>query len=371
MKKCRIHLIAGTRPNVMKIAPLFKVLDRQDWCTPLIVFLAQHYSENMGEDVFRQLGVDAEITSIPLETGELGQRIGSIVTNYAKQIDADMPDIVVVPGDVDVSMGAAIAAKRAHIPLVHLEAGLRSQDQRMPEELNRLMIDSISDILWTPSEAATGNLIYDEGAAPNKVHFVGNIMIDSLVSVVDSKQSRELMAKYSVEEKNYAVATFHRPSNVDDRANLERVFDLLIELNNAQQVIFPAHPRTRKKLEEAGLLKTLVDNGVSVIEPAPYAQFINLMATAKLVVTDSGGIQEETTYLNVPCLTLRENTERPITVTHGSNTLVNFSDVAEQANIIANGGGAKAQSIPLWDGRTAYRCAHLLKAWWTDQAHSF
>lgn len=363
MQRCKIHLVAGTRPNVMKIAPLFKALQGQKWCEPRVVFLEQHSSKNMGADIFRQLGVDDDVTWLPLAKGDLGERLGSIVSVYSDQLRRDNPDLVVVPGDVDVSLGAAIAAKRELCAVAHLEAGLRSNDRRMPEELNRIMIDAISDILLAPSEAAAENLIFAESQPREMVHFVGNIMIDSLVSVLDAARGAELRKQFGLVDKEFAVATFHRPANVDDPAVLESIVELIETLSRDRVMVFPIHPRTRNNLTEAQHQRLAGNANVVLTEPMAYPDFINLVALAEFVLTDSGGIQEETSYLGVPCLTLRETTERPITCIIGTNVLVSLDDVAIHAERIRRRQWTR-QPIPLWDGETAFRCAHVLNTWW-------
>ncbi|MGU3574552.1 non-hydrolyzing UDP-N-acetylglucosamine 2-epimerase [Brucellaceae bacterium C25G] len=364
MTKCVIHLIAGTRPNVMKIAPLYKALKKQSWCQPRIIFLEQHTSANMGAGIFKQLGVDDDVTRLQLKTGDLGDRLGSIISTYSNILIEDKPHLVVVPGDVDVSLGAAIAAKRCHCTVAHLEAGLRSNDRRMPEELNRILIDSISDILLAPSEAAAETLIYKESMPSDCVHFVGNIMIDSLKYVLDENKSNNLMEKYNLETNDFSVVTFHRPSNVDNESSLDAIIDLLSDkLAKYKKVVFPVHPRTKNNLTPSQMQKLSKNSRIQLIPPLAYDEFINIVAKSALVVTDSGGIQEETSYLKVPCFTLRETTERPITTIIGTNTLVSLDDVEYHIEALAHRKFNDAE-IPLWDGYTAYRCAHIFNTWW-------
>lgn len=369
MTPCRIHLIAGARPNVMKIAPLYRVLARQAWCEPRIVFIGQHYSQNMSQDLFAQFGVHDEITVVPLEPGGYGERLGRIISAYSGILETDRPDMVVVPGDVDVALGAALAARRANRTLVHLEAGLRSYDDTMPEEMNRILIDSISDILLAPSEAAAQNLVYHEGAGHRRVHFVGNIMIDSLAMVLDEAHARAIAGRFSVEAGEYAVATFHRPANVDDPQRLAEICGLIEHIAAKVPVVFPIHPRTLEQLQRSPQGKALMEGGrVRTSEPLGYTDFANLVSKARVVVTDSGGIQEETSWLNVPCFTLRRSTERPITVSLGTNTLVNFDDVREQVDHALDGEPPRQKGpLPLWDGRTAWRVAQVLRNAWEER----
>ncbi len=366
MSKCHIHLIAGTRPNVMKIAPLYNALAKQIWCTARIIFLEQHTDANMGVNIFTQLGVKEGVTRVPITTGDVGDRLGSIISQYTGILREDRPHLVVVPGDVDASLGAALAAKREHCAVAHLEAGLRSHDMRMPEELNRILIDSVSDILLAPSEASAENLIHREAKAGDKVHFVGNIMIDSLRYVLDNKISASLLNEYNLESNNYCVVTFHRPSNVDNEENLDKiVFNLIDKLSPYRRVVFPIHPRTKKALSRLQLRQLETCDRITLTEPLPYRDFINLVSKASLVVTDSGGIQEETTYLGIPCFTLRETTERPITTISGTNTLVSLDDIEFHIDALSNRTWPTAP-IPLWDGFTAFRCGHIFNTWWRN-----
>ncbi|HYD08104.1 MAG TPA: UDP-N-acetylglucosamine 2-epimerase (non-hydrolyzing) [Reyranella sp.] len=366
IKRCRIHLIAGARPNVMKIAPLYKVLKTQAWCEPKLVFIAQHYSQNMSSDLFAQFGVHDEVTVLPLDADNYGDRMGGIIKGYAEFILKDDPDLVIVPGDVDVALGAAMAARRLHRLLVHLEAGLRSYDETMPEEMNRVLIDSISDVLLAPSEAAAQNLLYYEGGSHNRVFFVGNIMIDALSMVLNDQAAAAVTGRFSVEPGQYAVATFHRPANVDDPERLDEIGRLIEHFAGRLPIVFPIHPRTRQRLEQLEGGRALFGNpGVRTSDPLPYPEFANLVSKARFVVTDSGGIQEEASWLDVPCFTVRDTTERPITVTHGTNTLVDFDDVRQQVEPLLDGQpGPSARDMPLWDGRTAWRVAQVLRRKW-------
>ena len=366
VKRCKIHLIAGARPNVMKIAPLYKVLKSQTWCEPKLVFIAQHYSENMSSDLFAQFGVHDEITVLPLDADNYGDRMGGIIKGYSEFIEQDGPDMVIVPGDVDVALGAALAARRLHRTLVHLEAGLRSYDVTMPEEMNRVLIDSIADVLLAPSAAAAQNLLYHEGVPHSRVHFVGNIMIDALAMVLDDKAADAVTARFEVEPGGFAVATFHRPANVDDAGRLDEIRKLLEHVAGELPVVFPVHPRTLERLKRLPGGEALFSNRlVRTSPPLSYVDFANLVARARLVITDSGGIQEEASWLGVPCFTLRDTTERPITVTHGTNTLVDFDDVRLQIQPVIDGvAQARMIDLPLWDGRTAGRVVQVLRATW-------
>lgn len=363
MRRVRIDLLAGTRPNVMKVAPVFNALSRMDWCEPRLIFIRQHEYKNMSADLLSEFAIE-KYDALDVNSSSFGDRMGSIINNYTDFIRKSPPDIVLVPGDVDAAVGGAIAAKRAHLPVVHLEAGLRSGDRRMPEEINRILIDSISDLLLTPSEAATQNLIFHEGHPSSNVDFVGNVMIDSVLHVLDDSYRDEIIDRYGQRIGGYAVATFHRPANVDDTGNLRQVVEILRTLSRSRPVIFPVHPRTRARLQEAGFEDVFSGAAVTLTEPMGYREFINLVSGAAIVVTDSGGIQEETSYLGVPCLTLRETTERPITQTLGTNQLADFDTfeiLLAQMDLDAR---RRSCDIPLWDGRAAWRVAHSIKVWW-------
>lgn len=370
-RTCNIHLVAGTRPNIIKAAPLHKVLSQQDWCSVRLVFVQQHNSPNMSTEIFEDLGV-SDIAPLDLIASGYGPRIGEIIARYEELCRQDHPDVVVVSGDVDASMAAALAAKRLGIPVVHLEAGLRSGDMRMPEEINRVVIDSLSDLMLSPSEEAMNNLIFGEGKPPEKVEFVGNIMIDSLHSTVKSDIQAGLLADYGLTARSFAVATFHRPSNVDTKKSIEAICDLLLWLAHRIVVLFPAHPRTIRHLESWSLDARLREHeNIRLVPALRYAAFVNLVAASALVLTDSGGIQEETTWLGIPCFTFRDTTERPVTIRDGTNCLVNAYDVRDRLGAclerLANGAVKTSTRIPLWDGATAFRCAAVLNRWWATR----
>lgn len=362
---CRIDLIAGTRPNVIKIAPLYKALKSQAWCTPRILYLRQHSAPNMSADLFGLFGVgEDEVRQLPLAAPTFGGRLGEIIDAYADSVARDRPDLVVVPGDVDVSLGVALAARRAGVPLAHLEAGLRSYDHAMPEEANRVLIDSISDLLLAPSEASASNLIYREGRSHHEVHFVGNIMIDALVQVLDPARADAAVEGFGLKGEDFGVLTLHRPSNVDDPATLEPLLAFIADLASEQRIVFPVHPRTRKALgERLGALPA----SLICCDPIDYVSFVNLISRARFFVTDSGGVQEETSYLGVPCFTFRDNTERPITIYEGTNRLVDLHTAGPIIRDALSRPRPAPARLPLWDGMTAWRVSQVLRGWWAQE----
>ena len=334
-----------------------------------LIFVRQHNSPKMSTEIFEDLGV-SDMVPLDLTASGYGPRIGEIMARYEEFCAQDPPDIVVVSGDVDASMATALAAKRLGIPVVHLEAGLRSGDMLMPEEINRVVIDSVSDLMLSPSEEAMNNLIFGEGKPPEKVEFVGNIMIDSLCSSLRADLQTKLLEHHKLTAKSFAVATFHRPSNVDSKKSIEGICELLVWLAERIVVLFPAHPRTFKHLERWKLDARLRENKNICLVPAlRYSEFVNLVAASALVLTDSGGIQEETTWLGIPCFTLRDTTERPVTIRDGTNCLVNVYDVRNRLEAclghLATDIAPSQTRIPLWDGKTAFRCASALNRWWT------
>jgi UDP-N-acetylglucosamine 2-epimerase (non-hydrolysing) len=281
--------------------------------------------------------------------------------SYEKVLEAQRPDLTVVVGDVNSTMAATIAASKIGVRVAHLEAGLRSFDRTMPEEINRLVTDTLADMLWIPSEDAFDNLIR-EGISPDKIHFVGNIMIDSLEAMREKIESQETYRTFGLDSGGYGIVTLHRPSNVDDPAVLKKICGILVEIAERVPLIFPIHPRTRKKMEEHHLLAGMErSNRLFLPEPLNYVRFMNLVFNCRFVITDSGGIQEETSYLDIPCLTVRKNTERPITVTHGTNQLCELDQLNQKTEEILQGRVQKGQRIKLWDGKTAGRIVEILR----------
>jgi UDP-N-acetylglucosamine 2-epimerase (non-hydrolysing) len=360
VKPITVHLIAAARPNFMKIAPLYHALAAESWCRPQIVHTGQHYDANMSDAFFRDLGLPRPHFHLEVGSGSHAEQTGGVMIAYEKVAVAGKPDWIVVVGDVNSTAACAMVGTKLWIPVVHLEAGLRSGDRRMPEEINRLVTDAICDVLWTPSPDADENLAR-EGVPAAKIDRVGNIMIDSFEMMRGAIEGDGTRSGMGLEPGGYAVVTLHRPSNVDTREALEPLVRQLVAVSRELPLVFAVHPRTRRKLEEFGLLAGLAAAGVRLTEPLGYIQFMNLVRSARAVITDSGGVQEESTYLGIPCLTLRENTERPVTVTEGSNRLVKPAELRAQVQEVLDGRWPTGRRPALWDGRTAQRCVAALR----------
>lgn len=355
-----VHLIAAARPNFMKIAPLYHALAATDWCEPRIIHTGQHYDENMSGAFFAQLAMPAPHIHLGIGSGTHAQQTGRVMIAYEEVCLSQQPDAVVVAGDVNSTVACALVCAKLWIPVVHLEAGLRSNDRRMPEEINRVLTDSISNLLWTPSPDGDANL-RAEGVSDERIERIGNIMIDSYELMKDKIAASDTRARFQLQGKQFGVVTLHRPSNVDQRETLEPLVAQLTAAAKMLPLIFAVHPRTRKQLELFDLFATLKNApGITLCEPLSYIDFMNLVSAAALVITDSGGIQEETTYLKIPCLTLRDSTERPITVTQGTNRLLNTGQLLDAVRTSLSADASAAQCPEFWDGRTAARAAASL-----------
>jgi UDP-N-acetylglucosamine 2-epimerase (non-hydrolysing) len=360
----KILHVVGARPNFMKAAPVIEALTSYDF-SQILVHTGQHYDANMSEIFFDQLQMPKPDINLGIGGGSHAVQTAQIMMQLEEILNGQNPDMVLVYGDVNSTVAAALVCAKLLIPFGHVEAGLRSNDRRMPEEINRLVTDQLADYLFTPSRDGDQNLL-QEGVAEEKIHCIGNVMIDTLVRL-QSQATRdfplsEIAKKTSIPQDSldnrYALVTLHRPSNVDEPAMLRKIISTLQELSRSVTIIFPLHPRTRKKLLAAGNSLERYPN-LFFTEPLGYLEFLTLQINAALVITDSGGIQEETTFTGVPCLTVRENTERPITVTIGSNILVGQDMTRlkdETFRILA--GAAKESAIPhLWDGKASERLA--------------
>lgn len=350
-----VHLIAAARPNFMKVAPLYHALNRTNWCEPIIVHTGQHYDANMSDSFFDELQLPPPDIHLGIGSGSHAEQTAGVMTAYEKIILDKKPDWIIVVGDVNSTMAVTLSAKKLLIPVAHLEAGLRSGDRSMPEEINRLVTDAIADVLWTPSPDADENL-KNEGVADSKISNVGNIMIDSYELLRDQIEAAMVPENFSLQEGKYGVVTLHRPSNVDDRNTLARLTDYLCQVSREIPLLFSLHPRTRKNLEGFDLFDTLDKaKGMQITPPLSYIQFMGLVRESQFLITDSGGVQEETSYLGIPCITLRDTTERPITISLGTNRLANPDQLLGCISEISQGSWPTGKCPPLWDGKTAER----------------
>ena len=359
----KVILVVGARPNFMKAAPLWSEMNRlpTDF-EPMILHTGQHYDYEMSKAFFEDLELPEPHYFLGVGSGTHAEQTGKIMIKFEKVIRDEHPGLVVVFGDVNSTLACSITAKKLFIPVAHVEAGLRSNDMSMPEEINRKVTDFISDILFTPSKDGDENLI-QEGVERNKIYFVGNIMIDSLVSIlkgIDQSCEDKVFNKFGLERNNFVLATLHRPSNVDNVKNLQSIMKFLKGLSLRIPIIFPVHPRTRKAITDVGI-DFFSDAKLQMVQPLRYREFITLEKYPMFVLTDSGGIQEETTYFRVPCLTLRPNTERPITITQGTNELVSLENAEAKASSILLGNWKQGKTPERWDGNAARRIVDILK----------
>jgi UDP-N-acetylglucosamine 2-epimerase (non-hydrolysing) len=357
-----IHIIAAARPNFMKVAPLYHALAATEWCEPRIVHTGQHYDVNMSDAFFRDLRLPEPHFHLGVGSGTHAEQTAGVMVAYERVCMDSRPDVTVVVGDVNSTVACTLAAKKLGITVAHLEAGLRSRDWTMPEELNRMVTDSISDVLWTPSPDGDDNL-RAEGVAAARISRVGNIMIDSYELMRTNIEAQQTRRVFSLARHGYGVVTLHRPGNVDRPDTLGPLVDRLIEIGARVPLVFAVHPRTRERLTQFHLLERLARApGLHLTEPMGYVAFMGLVQDARLIITDSGGLQEETTYLDIPCLTLRPNTERPITIDQGTNRLVTLDDVAACADQVLAGQWPSGRRPELWDGHTAGRIVGDLKS---------
>lgn len=364
----KVIFVAGARPNFMKIAPILRVMrERGGPLLPELVHTGQHYDKALSDVFFEQLGIPQPDVHLEVGSGTHGAQTARVLAAFEQHLLAQQtpPAGVLVVGDVNSTMAATVAAVKLGVPVAHVEAGLRSFDRTMPEEINRLLTDAIADLLFVSEPSGLENL-RREGVSEQKIHHVGNVMIDTLVRELPVARSLGMAEQLGLKTNGFALVTLHRPSNVDQRDRLTEVVDLLRDLARRIPIVFPVHPRTANKLAEFSLSERLQGPGMLRVDPLGYRESLSLMSSARLVITDSGGIQEETTYLGVPCLTLRPNTERPVTVTEGTNTLID-GDLDQARHLVERILANPAQEAPQiwgWDGHAAERICDLLAATW-------
>jgi UDP-N-acetylglucosamine 2-epimerase (non-hydrolysing) len=357
-ERIQVLVVAGARPNFMKVAPILRELRARPGFRPVLVHTGQHYDAAMSDAFFRDLGLPAPDVNLGVGSGSHAAQTADVLRSIEPVLVERRPDVVLVVGDVNSTLAATLAAVKLGIPVAHVEAGLRSFDRSMPEEINRLMTDAVSRWLFTSEPSGAENL-RREGVPEAWIHFVGNVMIDTLLANLERARAAAPLAALGLTAGGYAVLTLHRPSNVDDPDQLARLFAVLEELHAELPIVFPVHPRTRASIATrlGGRAPRL-----TLVDPLGYLEFLGLTASAKLVLTDSGGIQEETTALGVPCITLRDSTERPVTVAEGTNVLVGGDPAAirAEARKVLDGGGRRGRVPALWDGRAAGRIVDVL-----------
>ncbi len=355
--------VGGARPNFVKIASLVRRMQDEPKIEQILVHTGQHYDETMSKQFFDDLEIPRPNINLNVGSGTQAEQTAEVLKRFEPVAMNYRPDVVVVVGDVNSTIACALAAKKIGVDVAHVEAGLRSFDRTMPEEINRVLTDAISDLLFITEESAERNLAR-EGIPAEKIFFVGNVMIDTLLAHKGKAESSTIRSRLGLDPSacRYALVTLHRPSNVDDPVTLKSLLGALAEVAARFRVVFPIHPRTRRRIEEAGCQRYLRSDRLLAIEPLGYLDFLNLMSHAALVITDSGGIQEETTVLGVPCLTVRPNTERPVTIEEGTNRLVGSDPgrIIEEIAELSMGGGKPPRIPKLWDGHAAERIVRAL-----------
>ncbi len=368
----KIICVVGARPNFMKVAPILRALQATARFEPLLLHTGQHYDYQMSQVFFDELGLPPPDIYLGVGSASHALQTAQIMVAFEGVLRAHQPDLLLVVGDVNSTLACALVAAKSGVKIAHVEAGLRSFNRRMPEEINRILTDALSDLLFVTEQSAVENL-HREGVEHGRIHFVGNVMVDTLHWHLEAAHSLNTLRDFGVDPQGYALLTLHRPANVDDDRVLERLLAACLELSRSLPVVFPLHPRTRRQIENAGLDPLLQSAKTMVLcPPLGYLQFLHLMAHARMVLTDSGGVQEESTVLGVPCLTLREETERPVTVTEGTNVIVGSDSerIRVEAERILRGQGRAGRIPEKWDGRAAERIAAILVDVFSPVAHS-
>jgi UDP-N-acetylglucosamine 2-epimerase (non-hydrolysing) len=372
MKKMKVLLVAAARPNFMKVAPIYKELCKfPEIFEAEIIHTGQHYDQNMNELFFEQLGIGVPETNLNVGSDTHAKQTAQCMIRFEDCLLAKKPDLVIVVGDVNSTVACTLTCAKLSIKVAHVEAGLRSFDRNMPEEINRIVTDAIADYLFTPSQDADKQL-EKEGISKDKIVFVGNVMIDTLMSQENMSKNTHFHKELGLDNKSYALLTLHRPSNVDKKEKLAEIIEALTSIAQKMTIIYPVHPRTKKMIEKHGLKERFNENdikknAINIIEPIGYLEMLNLTMNAAMVFTDSGGLQEETSYLKVPCITIRNNTERPITLEEGTNILAGTTKEGilaayEKAVFDARNIKKFNKQIQYWDGLAAKRIVEFLKS---------
>jgi len=361
-KNITIVNIVGARPNFIKICPIIKSMNMEKRIKNILIHTGQHYDYEMSTLFFTELGIKEPEIYLGIGAGSQAEQTGRIMIALEKELMKIRPDMVCVVGDVNSTMAAALVAAKLCIPLAHVEAGLRSRDLTMPEEINRIVTDRLSDLLFTTSEDAIDNLMA-EGVHRKKIYFTGNVMIDTLMLLKKKAEALQAYNKYSLRKNNYVLVTLHRPSNVDSKKNLTSIIKELVSISKQTPIIFPIHPRTEKKLKDFGLIEALKNGNITLTQPIGYIENLSLLLNSKFVITDSGGIQEETTVMHIPCLTLRNSTERPITAEIGTNTVIglDMNKLRKNVALILSGKYKKGKIPKYWDGKSSGRITGIIK----------
>ena len=362
--KPKIHLVVGARPNFIKANPVYQSLDQLNTFDLTLINTGQHYDQNMSKIFIQELGMKNPDINMEVGGGRHGEQTGKIISLYEKILIEKKPNMIIVFGDVNSTIACSLAAAKLGIPIAHVESGLRSFDWNMPEEINRVLTDRLSTVLFTTSPEAKDNLI-NEGISTKRIHFVGNTMIDSLVKFQQKFEQSKIRNSLDM-NGDYALITFHRPSNVDNKSKLKKLMNAIQDVSNIISCIFPIHPRTKKMLESSKLYNELHNNNnIRLIEPIGYIDFMCLQKNASIVLTDSGGIQEESTFFGIPCITVRKNTERPITISKGTNKLIgtDYSRILEAVTTSINQNNDENSIPPHWDGKAAARISSILETY--------